>query len=310
MTEPIQERVVLPQLKDPVLVSAFTAAHKGGATATAALSVLLNAWNAQQIAEFEAEDCYNYARLRPTVTRNDGQTAISWPTNYVYLATPPESDQSFLFLVGIEPSLKWRSFADAVAQFALRAGVRTAISLRSVPGSVTHTQPPVVQAVYSNADLAEQYKLPVMEMTEHALDMGALINLTLQSLGCQTVDLFAVEPFYTTALPDANAGLGLLDAIGDAFKVTVPHEQLAAMAQTQREATEVAVASSEQAQAVVRALENRNVATMDEGNGVYPSLPPGSDTTPLQESDAMAAVAEVEALFRMGNQGGKSDGNA
>jgi len=297
MSESITERVVLPQLKDPVLISAFTAAQKGGATATSAVSFLLGAWNAQQIAEFEAEDCYNFARLRPTVMRQDGKTAISWPANYVYLATPPDSDRAFLFLVGVEPQLNWRRFADGIAQFARRAGVRSAISLRAVPGSVTHTQPPVVQAVYSKPELAQQYGLPEMELNEYGLDIGGLINLTLQAQGVDTVDLFAVEPFYTAALPDASAGLGLLDAIGAAFQVKVPREQLQAMALAQREAIEAAVSTSEQAQALVRSLESRNVATMDEGAGVYPSLPPGSDASPLKESDAAAAVAEVEALF-------------
>lgn len=302
MTEPIRERVVLPQLKDPVLVSAFTAAHKGGTTATAALGFLLSEWNAQQIAEFDAEDCYNYARLRPQVTRIDGQTTVSWPINAVYLATPPDSDRSFLFLVGIEPSLKWRGFAEAVAQFALRAGVRTAISMRALPGSVPHTQPSVVHAVYSQPELAEQYGLPLMEMSEYGLDIGGLINLTLQDLGCQTIDLFAVEPFYAAAIPDAKAGLALLEALGKPFGLAISNEQLAAMAHTQYEAIEAAVASSEQAQAVVRAIEGRAVATMESESQVYPSLPAGN-LTPIQDGDAEAAVAEVESLLNFGNKG-------
>jgi hypothetical protein len=111
------------------------------------------------------------------------------------------------------------------------------------------------------------------------------------------VDLFAIEPFYTAALPDANASLGLLDAIGAAFQVNVPREQLAAMALQQREAIEAAVAGSEQAQALVRSLEGRHGGDIEERQNVYPSLPPGTDSAPLQESDAAAAVAEVEALF-------------
>jgi proteasome assembly chaperone (PAC2) family protein len=306
MTEPIKERVVLPQLKDPVLISAFTAAHKGGTTATAALGFLLSEWNARQIAEFDAEDCYNYARLRPQVTRIIGQVAVSWPTNAVYLASPPGSDRSFLFLLGVEPSLKWRSFAEAVAQFALRAGVRTAISMRALPGSVTHTQPSVVQAVYSQPELAQQYGLPVMEMTEYGLDIGGLINLTLQTMGCQTVDLFAIEPFYAAAIPDAKAGLALLSALGQPFGLSITSEQLAAMAQTQYEAIEAAVSTSDQAQAVVRAIEGRSVATLDNDSQVYPSLPAG-DLTPIQDGDAEAAVAEVESLLNFGNKGFASD---
>src|SRR5687767_1572416 len=118
----IQERVVLPQLKDPVLISAFAAAHKGGGTATGALEYLISQWGAQQVAEFEAEECYNFARIRPFVQRQNGQVAVSWPTNTVYLVNVPDSERSFLFLIGVEPSMNWRSFAASVAQFAARNG--------------------------------------------------------------------------------------------------------------------------------------------------------------------------------------------
>src|SRR4051812_21716560 len=109
----IQERVVLPQLRDPVLITAFAAAHKGGGTAVGALGYLLSQWNAQQVAEFDAEECYNYGRIRPQVQRRDGAAVISWPSNTVYLVSPPDSEQTFIVLVGVEPSMHWRSFAES-----------------------------------------------------------------------------------------------------------------------------------------------------------------------------------------------------
>ena len=73
------------------------------------------------------------------------------------------------------------------------------------------------------------------------------------------------------------------------------------MAHTQYEAIEAAVAGSEQAQAVVRAIEGRAVATMEGESQVYPSLPAGN-LTPIQDGDAEAAIAEVESLLNFGQQ--------
>jgi len=74
------------------------------------------------------------------------------------------------------------------------------------------------------------------------------------------------------------------------------------LAYTQYQAIEAAVASSEQAQEVVRAIESRAVATMENDTQVYPSLPAGNLTT-IQDGDAEAAVAEVESLLGFGLQG-------
>jgi predicted ATP-grasp superfamily ATP-dependent carboligase len=287
----IQERVVLPQLKDPVLISAFAAAHKGGGTATGALEYLLNAWGAQQVAEFDAEECYNYARIRPYVVRQNGEATISWPTNTVYLVNPPESERSFLFLIGVEPSMHWRSFAEGIAQFAARAGVKTAIALRSMPGSVAHTQPAQLQAIYSNAKMAEGFGITPIADSHGPLDIGGLINLTLSAMGCDTVDILALEPFYTNAVPDARAGLAMLDALGGAFGWQLPREQLAAMAEAQYAAIEASVSASEQAQALVRALEQQ-------AGGGAAKQQMALLETPLQATDAAAAVDEVEAMLR------------
>jgi proteasome assembly chaperone (PAC2) family protein len=293
MTEAIHERTTVPTLRDPVMISAFSAPYKGGATAATALSHLLAQWDAQQVAEFEADECYNYARMRPQVQTVDGQKVVSWPTNAVYLVNPPEAGRSFLILIGMEPSMRWRSFVKGIADFALRLGVKTSVALRAAPGAVSHRQPSHLVGIYSDPVLAEEFGIEASDLPDGALDIGALLNLTLKEAGCRTADIVALEPYYTAGLPDAKAALALLSALSSAFNFAVPAEQLTGAAKAQFEAIEAMVASSEDVQALVQSLERRTSGLLEEA--AAPNMHSGELLT---DADAENAVAEVEALLK------------
>src|SRR5687768_18512011 len=125
----VQERALLNNLKDPVLLSAFAMPVKGGSTAASALSYLAQQWNAEPVAEFGAEQLYDYSRIRPQLqTSEDGQRSLQWPTNTVYLARPEGVDRSFLLLIGVEPNFGWQSLVESIEAFCRRAGVTTAIA--------------------------------------------------------------------------------------------------------------------------------------------------------------------------------------
>src|SRR6188474_3818203 len=101
MNGSVQERAILPTLKDPVLISAFASPQKSGSTAASALSYLAQQWNATPVTEFGAEHLYSYSRIRPQlVSTADGERMLQWPTNTVYLAQPEGIDHSFLILIG------------------------------------------------------------------------------------------------------------------------------------------------------------------------------------------------------------------
>src|SRR5436309_1067428 len=112
MPAQIQERVVLRNLNDPILITAFASPQKGGGTAKWALSHVVENWNATPVAELDADDCYDYGQIRPRMRIVAGRTEIDWPSNQVYLASPEGSHRSFLLMLGIEPSHKWKEFAE------------------------------------------------------------------------------------------------------------------------------------------------------------------------------------------------------
>jgi predicted ATP-grasp superfamily ATP-dependent carboligase len=277
MHESVQEREIIPNLKDAVLISAFANASKGGTTAASALTYLAQQWNAHALTEFEAEECYTYTHIRRQVVYNDGKPSLHWPSNVVYLANPEGAERSYLLLVGVEPNLGWRGFLRMVEGFCRRLGVTTAVTLHSTPAAVSHRQEVPVQAIYGSEALQPRFGVPQTLLAEGPVDFGAALSLHLQSQGFQTVDLIALEPFYTPGMPDASAGLALIKVIDGAYGMRTEITQLEEAATSQRELLENAVAASEDLTRVVEALESRDHDPMllcqpPDETGAWPGL--------------------------------------
>ena len=296
LEQPIRERAVIGNLKDPILITAFNSMQKGGATAGSALGYAIGQWQAEPVATFDADECYNFARLRPWVSRGEHGTEVNWPQNVVYRVDGP--DHSYLLLLGVEPSLNWRRFVSGIVEFAVRMGVRTAVSLKSVPAAVPHTVGSPVRAICSSQDMYNEFGFEELEDQDGPADIGRLLNLQLASSGCRTIDLYALEPFYAAATPDAFACISLLRALEQGFDLAVDLASLEQAADTQRRAIDAAVSTSEQLRETVAALESRflNAGRQSEAIGLLEAPPAGAETAgPLEYDDVLG---QAEAILR------------
>jgi hypothetical protein len=288
------DHALIPDLKSPVLISAFASDQKGGTTATAALNYALERWDARPVSAFDSEGFYNYARMRPWIRREGDATVIDWPQNTVYRVDGPE--HSYLFLIGVEPTMNWREFVTGVGEFAMRMGVETALNLKSVPAMVPHTFDSPVRAIYSSPELKEEYGFQELEDQEGPADIGRVLNLHLASQGCRTVDLYAMEPFYAAAIPDAGASLSLLNALRSGFDLAVDTEPLKRAAETQRQAIDTAVSSSEQLRETVARLERRVGTNLGLSSGERLMLAERDD--PADDLNAISVLNEAESILR------------
>jgi hypothetical protein len=295
MAGTLREKVSLPELKDPVLISAFTTNAKGGASGTSTLAYLLTQWDAQPLAEFEA-DLYNLSRIRPQVRQDGDKRVIDWPTNLVYLANPPGADRSFLILIGIEPSFGWKGFVADIAEFAQRAGVRSAVSVRALPAGTSHRQPVSLQALYSSDSLSRTWRLAGGSGAQGPLDVGMLLSMQLQAIGCETVDIFALEPYYVPAMPYAATSIALIDAIDDAFGLDTPTLQLAEMDAAQQTAINSFLEQSKELQAVVGGIEASR-------NGAY-LLGHAGEVQEALPLDPQEVIGDIEAMLGLNKPAG------
>ena len=113
-----------PHLRSPVLVCAFAGWNDAAGAATTALTTAAESLDAEVIAQIDPEDFFDFQANRPTIRLTEGQTReIEWPGNVLLAATPQGSERDLVLLAGTEPNLRWRTFADGVAETAERLGV-------------------------------------------------------------------------------------------------------------------------------------------------------------------------------------------
>src|SRR6201987_3058274 len=118
-----------PKLKRPVLVAAFEGWNDAADAATTAAKFLCDHWTARQFAEIDPEEFYDFSSTRPQVRLADGLTReIVWPANEFYAASVPGSDHDIILLLGVEPSLKWRTFSTGIVGVGHELGVELDIT--------------------------------------------------------------------------------------------------------------------------------------------------------------------------------------
>ena len=100
-----------PELEKPVLLAAFRGWNDGAQAASLAAGYLAKTWDAEQFAEIDPEDFFDFQATRPHVSLEDGLTRrIEWPETGFYHARPEGLDRDVVLLLGIEPNLRWRTF--------------------------------------------------------------------------------------------------------------------------------------------------------------------------------------------------------
>src|SRR5881296_2666940 len=113
-----------PELRDPVLVTAFRGWNDGGQGASLAAGYLAKAWQAARFADIDPEEFYDFQVARPHFSLVDCVTRkLDWPDNAFYHAPIPGLERDAVLLLGIEPNLRWRTFTGLVTGLARELGV-------------------------------------------------------------------------------------------------------------------------------------------------------------------------------------------
>src|SRR5919201_5685880 len=131
-----------PALRRPLMVTAFRGWNDGGQGASLAGGDLAKTWSAARFAEIDPENFFDFQATRPQVSLVDGVTRrLEWPDNGFYHAKIPGANRDVVLLLGIEPNLRWRTFADLVISLAAELGVEHVVTLGALLADVPHTRP-------------------------------------------------------------------------------------------------------------------------------------------------------------------------
>jgi len=269
-----------PELRDPVLICAFSGWNDGGEAATTATGYLRDRWEAQRFARLDPEEFFDFQVTRPTVRLVDGVTRkLDWPANDFYDAALPDRD-AVLFL-GIEPNVRWRTFTEAILDAAREMGVGSVVLLGAFLADVPHTIDTPVTGSAPDPEQAEQLGLSGSRYEGPSGIVGVLHDAASRG-GLQVVSLWAAVPHYLPSGPNPKAALALVEKLSDYLGVPVQTDTLARAATAWEQQVSEMIEENEDLTSYVTRLEDSARESQDLGE-----VPSG---------DALAA--ELERFLR------------
>lgn len=255
-----------PEDDAPVLVAAFKGWNDAADAASDAVTVLQTSWDIREIAALDPEDYHDFQVTRPDVSMTDnGRREIQWPTTRVTETTTP--GRRILLVDGIEPSMRWRSFARELIDIALREEVGVLITLGALLTDVPHSRPIPVSATAEHPAARERWNLEPSSY-EGPTGIVGVIQAEALARDLPGVSLWAAVPHYVAAPPNPKATLALLSRLEDMIAVRVPLADLVdESAAWQRGVDELAQEDSEIADYVRQLEEAKDTQDLPEASG-------------------------------------------
>src|ERR671934_1492244 len=257
-----------PQLRSPTLVCAFAGWNDAASAATAALEAVAASIDSEVVARINPEDFYDFQVNRPTIRLIEGQTRhLDWPANTLLAARVPAAERDLALLSGIEPNLRWRTFAEAILSVAQRLGVEMLVTLGALIADVAHTRPVPITGLASDAELVERLGLS-RSSYEGPTGIVGVLHDSCRRQGLTSASLWAAIPHYVAAVPNPKAALALLRRLEGITGIAVDASDLEEATGRFEEQVSRAVAANPDIEQLVRNLEAAQGGGMELGKEV------------------------------------------
>ncbi|MFC3501751.1 proteasome assembly chaperone family protein [Micromonospora krabiensis] len=271
----------LPDLGQPVLIQALTGFVDAGHASRLAREQLFSSLESRPIATFDVDQVFDYRSRRPVMTfMEDHWESYDAPKLELHLLHD-DDETPFLLLTGPEPDLQWERFVAAVAGLASRLDVRVTVGLNSIPMAVPHTRPTGVTAHATRRELISGYE-PWLQRVQVPAGVGHLLEYRLGEQGRDAIGFAAHVPHYVAQAEYPAAAEVLLASISRSTGLLLPRDGLRSAAEVVRVEIDRQVAQTEDAAALVQALEEQYDA-FARGQGEKSLLAPESGPLPTAE---------------------------
>jgi proteasome assembly chaperone (PAC2) family protein len=252
-----------PHLRSPALVCAFAGWNDAAGAATTALTTAAESLEAEVIAQIDPEDFFDFQANRPTIRLTEGQTReIEWPGNVLLAATPQGSERDLVLLAGTEPNLRWRTFADGIAETAERLGVEMVVTLGALIADVAHTLPVPITGLASDEQLVKRLDL-TRSTYEGPTGVVGVVHDACGRKGISSASLWAAVPHYVAAVPNPKAALALLRRLEGLVGVAVEASGLEEEAESYESQVSRAVSANPEIEELVQRLEQEQSERLD-----------------------------------------------
>jgi len=246
-----------PQLRDPVLVAAFTGWNDAGDAASDAVAWLAQQFGARPFAAIDPDEHYDFQANRPNVQLVEGVTRqISWPKLEFAAAPTDGAGPDLVLLSGPEPNLRWRGFCDTVLEVARETGCSTVVTFGALLADSPHTAP--IRVTGSTTDVAMMEQLG-LERSRYEGPTGivGVLHDTCRNAGLTSASFWAPVPHYVAPPPNPPATRALLDHFATFTGRPLDLRELAVGAEAWRARVDSAIESDDEMRDYVRALEEQ-----------------------------------------------------
>jgi PAC2 family len=226
---------------------------------------LLQDYEHETIATFDADRLIDYRSRRPLMTYENGQwTGYDAPELGLYLIRDL-GEQPFLLLTGPEPDHEWELFAAAVRSLADQVKAGPAVGFLGIPAGVPHTRPLGVIAHGTRDGLvAGTQRLP--DRIQLPGSAAALLELRFGEAGRDALGFAVQVPHYLAQTAYPAAALTLLGSVTEFTGLDLPAVDLRVASERTDEAIQRQVSESAEIAELVRALEQQyDAASEQEG---------------------------------------------
>jgi proteasome assembly chaperone (PAC2) family protein len=213
-------------LREPVMIAAFEGWNDAGESATGAITHLLTVWSHQMLGSLDPEEYYDFQVNRPTIKVDEKVVReIIWPNTIVYAVSTPHLSHDFLIVKGIEPSMRWRRFADEVLDLADDYEVSLLITMGALLADTPHSRPISVTGSGSHPDVAERLGVEISRYEGPTGIIGVLQDAANRR-DLDAVSLWAAVPHYVSTPPSPKASLALVNALEDFLEISIAQGDL------------------------------------------------------------------------------------
>jgi proteasome assembly chaperone (PAC2) family protein len=175
-------------------------------------------------------------------------------------------DRDFVLLVGIEPSLKWRTFASEIIDICRKLGIASSLSLGGLVADVPHTRGARVTAFSTDPDLTERFPDLALRRSRYEGPTGILGVLAdaFAKADIPTGSLWGNVPHYISASPNPKVVHGLLARLDTLYGLSLDLSEMERAGRRFERQVNEALAHNPEVAQYVQQLESRDEAEPDE----------------------------------------------
>jgi proteasome assembly chaperone (PAC2) family protein len=255
-------------LRNPIMLAAFEGWNDAGESATGAINHLLASWTHHKLGMTDPEDYYDFQVNRPSIKVDERVVReIIWPNTVLFEVSTPHLDKDFLIVKGIEPSMKWRTFATELLDIADDYEVSMSITLGALLSDTPHTRPITVTGSGAHPDVAGRLGIEISKYEGPTGIIGVLQDAAHQR-GIDAVSLWASVPHYVSTPPCPKASLALINALEDFLDISIPQGDLPERSSSwETQVNQMAAEDSEVGDYVKQLETSKDTAELPEATG-------------------------------------------